>query len=107
MPHPYVFSAGLRRRDAQDPPSVDGCVRSGLSARAARAKRSTRADAVVFFDCCRAGIAELLEIGAGMDVVEQTIDAYPLDRGARDALWLWAIARRTRTAGSRVASDAT
>ncbi|MHB8658033.1 MAG: hypothetical protein ACYC91_08780 [Solirubrobacteraceae bacterium] len=98
MPHSYVFSGVPRRGDAEVRPSVDGCVRSGLSVRAARATRSTSADALVFFDSCRAGVVELLELGAGMDVIEHTIEAYPLDRDAKDALWLWAIARPTRPA---------
>jgi len=51
----------------------------------------------VFFDCCRAAIAELIETDAGMDVVECTIDAYALERDEKDALWLWAAGRRTRS----------
>jgi len=50
-------------------------------------------------DCCRAGIAELLEAGAGMDVVEREIEATDvLGREDRDALWLWA--ERLRTAAA-------
>jgi len=53
------------------------------------------ADPPICFDSCRAAIAELLKLDARTDIVEHTIDAYPLDRDAKDALWLWAIGRRT------------
>jgi hypothetical protein len=46
------------------------------------------------FDCCRAGVAELLDAHADFDVVERTIDTYALGREEKDALWLWASARR-------------
>lgn len=48
------------------------------------------ANTPAFFDCCRAGVAELIDAGAGMDVIERTIDAYALDPDEQDALWLWA-----------------
>jgi len=50
-----------------------------------------------FFDCCRAGIAELLEADAAIDVLERTIDAYALDREEKAVLWLWAAARPARS----------
>jgi hypothetical protein len=46
------------------------------------------------FLSCRAGVGELLAGGVPMAEVERTIDAYPLDRDQKDALWLWAIGRR-------------
>jgi hypothetical protein len=49
-----------------------------------------------FFDCCRAGVAELLHARADFDVVEGTIDSYALDRDQKDALWLWASAAASR-----------
>ena len=46
------------------------------------------------FLACRAGVCELLAAGVEMAEVERTIDAYPLERDQKDALWLWAIVRR-------------
>lgn len=46
------------------------------------------------FLSCRAGVCELLVAGVPMAEVERTIDAYPLERDHKDALWLWAIGRR-------------
>lgn len=58
-------------------------------------------DSPAFFDCCRAGVAELIDAGAGMEVVERTIDAYALDPDEKDALWLWARGRHDRLIGVR------
>jgi hypothetical protein len=54
------------------------------------------------FDSCRAAITALLELDPRTEVVEHTIEAYPLDREAKDALWLWAVGRRTGAARSSV-----
>ncbi len=62
----------------------------------------TRADTPAFFDCCCAGAAELLDAGAGMDVIQATIEAYALDREEKDALWLWAHGRHDRLIGDRL-----
>lgn len=56
----------------------------------------TRASAPAFFDGCRARVDELLDAHADIGVVELTIDAYALDRDAKDALWLWVYGRRAR-----------
>ena len=57
---------------------------------------ATSTDVPTFFDCCRAGVHELLAVNAEMDVVERTIGAYALDPEEKDALWLWASGRRDR-----------
>jgi hypothetical protein len=58
-------------------------------------KRSaTSIDVPTFFDCCRAGVNELLDANVEMDVVERAIDTYALDSEEKDALWLWASGRR-------------
>lgn len=54
-----------------------------------------------FFDCCRAGVAELIDAHAGMDVIERTVDAYALGREEKDALWLWARGQHDRLSGDR------
>jgi hypothetical protein len=48
----------------------------------------------MFFDCCRAGIAELLSAGGSADMIEGAIAAYPLDDDEQDALRRWAIRRQ-------------
>jgi hypothetical protein len=52
--------------------------------------------AAVVFDGWRSRVDELLAARVPMSVVECMIDAYALDREAKDALWLWASARRDR-----------
>ncbi len=56
----------------------------------------THTSAPAFFDGCRARVDELLDAHVDMGVVEHTIDAYALDRDAKDALWLWVYGRRAR-----------
>ncbi len=51
-------------------------------------------DALAFFHHCCAGVHTLLLADVEMAVVEQTIDGYTLDREEKDAVWLWASARR-------------
>jgi hypothetical protein len=56
----------------------------------------SNADTAVFFYYCRDGVAELLEAGANMHVVEDMIDASALPGEDKDALWLWASGRADR-----------
>lgn len=53
-------------------------------------------DITASFPSCQAGIRELLESGIHIAEVERTIDAYPLEREHKDALWLWAVGGRER-----------
>lgn len=70
-----------------------------------RAKPGMTSTALVFYDCCRAGIAELLEADADLDVVQATIDAYALAPEEKDALWRWAMGRRLGSSDPGDASD--
>jgi hypothetical protein len=65
--------------------------------------------AAVGFEHCRAEVQGLVERRTEIGVVERVIDAYPLDRDERAALWLWAcgcrVWRRSRPIGPRGAAD--
>jgi hypothetical protein len=58
-------------------------------------------DTEALFDRCRTGVAELLDAGAGMRVVERAIEDCALDGDEKDALWLWASGRRHRRMSDR------
>ena len=60
-------------------------------------RRPAAAGALIFVDCCRAGIAELLAAGGSTATIEQTIDVYRLDGDEQDALRLWALQRQAAT----------
>ena len=53
-------------------------------------------DITASFLSCQAGVRELLVDGVDIVEVERTIDAYPLERDHKDALWLWAVGGRER-----------
>lgn len=65
--------------------------------------------AAVGFEHCRAEVQKLVEGRTETDVVERVIDAYPLDREERGALWLWACGcrawRRSKPIGQDGAAD--
>jgi hypothetical protein len=61
----------------------------------------SNAHTAIFFDNCRDGVAELLEAGANMQVVEDMIDAYALPDEDKDALWLWASGPHARLMSNR------
>jgi len=52
------------------------------------------------FDACRDRVGALLAAGAGIDVVERTIDVLPLPADERCALWLWAGPRLAEPRGA-------
>jgi hypothetical protein len=77
---------------------IGGRARRDSASRAATttARPMSSPVAVTVFDRCRSRVDELFDAHVPMDLVERMIDAHALEREDKDALWLWASARRDR-----------
>lgn len=61
----------------------------------------TASTAPGLYDSCRATLDAMMHAGASVQALERAIEAFPVDREERSALWLWA----TASAHTRRSSD--